>query len=339
MFAISGDESPGSMRRVVRTLAVFGYALISAVAYSQSNAADYPNRVVRLIVPNSVGGPTDISSRIVAQKLGHLYSQQFIVENRPGAAGIIGSEIVARAVADGYTLLCVALPHVVNPELYKKLPYESLKDFDPVAQFISYTNVLVVHPSLPVKSVRDLIALARSVPGKLTYGASGFGTSLHLSAELFKTMARINFIYVPYKGTAAAMTDLRAGEISMIFDAMVAVMPHVKAERVRALGVTSAQRWPLLPELPTIAESGLPGFEVNSFVGLLAPAKTPPSIIEGLNVSVSKALQSGDVQAQLTALGALPVAVTSGQFGAYLGAEMQKWSKVLRVAGVKADFQ
>ena len=339
MNAYSRRGSRECMCRAAQLLAVSVIAAIPAISHTQPVMRDYPSHTVRLIVPNAVGGPTDISTRVVAQKLTQFHGQQFIVENRPGAAGIIGTELVARAPPDGYTLLCVALPHVVNQELYKKLPYDTLKDFQPVAQFISYTNVLVVHPSLPAKSVKELIALAKAAPSRLTYGASGFGTSLHLSAELFKTMAGVSIVYVPYKGTAAAMTDLRAGEISMMFDAMVAVMPHVKFGRVRALGVTSANRWALLPELPTIAEAGLPGYEVNSFVGMLAPARTASSIIEKLNSSIFKALQLSDLRDQLAALGAILVAVTPVQFGTYLQSEMQKWSRVLHAAGVKADFQ
>ena len=322
------------------SVALLGIALVATTSQAQPGRTDaYPSRAVRLIVPNAVGGPTDISTRIVAQKLTQLHGHQFVVENRPGAAGIIGTETAARATPDGYTLICVAIPHVVNPVLYKKIPYDTLGDFEPIAQFVSYANVLAVHPSLPAHSVKELIAIAKAAPGKLTYGASGFGTSLHLSAELFKFMAGVNIVHVPYKGTAAAMTDVRAGEITMIFDAMVAVMPHVKQGRVRALAVTSATRWPLLPELPTIAEAGLQNYEVSSFVGMLAPVKTAPSIIGRLNSSVVEILQSSEIKEQFAVLGAIPVTTTPDQFGAYLSAEMQKWSKLARSAGLKADFQ
>lgn len=314
--------------------------LIPAAAPAQPLRPDsYPSHVVRLIVPNAVGGPTDITARIVAQKLTQFFGQQFVVENRPGAAGIIGTEAAARAIADGYTLLCIALPHVVNPALYKKIPYDTVADFTPVAQLISYSNILVVHPSVPARSVKELIALAKAAPEKLTFGASGFGTSLYLSAELFKSMAGVKIVHVPYKGTAAAMTDLRAGEITMIFDTTISVMPHVKQGRVRALGVTSEHRSPLVPELPTIAEAGVPGYEVSSFVGMLAPANTAPSIIEKLNSAVVKVLQFADVKNQLAALGAIPIVTTPDQFGTYLTSQLQKWNKVVRDAGVKVDFQ
>ena len=339
MNAIGSQGTSERTRCAAQILTTCVVALISVNSHSQPVGPDYPARPVRLIVPNAVGGPTDISARIVAQKLTQLHGQQFIVENRPGAAGIIGTEAVVRAVPDGYTLLCIALPHVVNPALYKKIPYDTIGDFSPIAQFISYSNILVVHPSVPVRSVKELIVLAKAAPDKLSYGASGFGTSLHLSAELFKSMAGVKIIYVPYKGTAAAMTDLRAGEISMIFDTAISVMPHVKQGRVRALGVTSATRSPLVPDLPTISEAGLPGYEVNSFVGMLAPASTPKSIIEKLNATIAKVLQLADVKDQLAALGATPAITTPDQFGVYLKSQLQKWVKLVHDAEIKVDFR
>lgn len=298
-------------------------------------AEDYPSRMVRLIIPHAPGGPTDITARIVAQRLSESLGQQFIVDNRPGAAGIIGTELAAKASPDGYTLVSISIPHTVNPALYKNIPYDTLNDFSPVAQFTSYPNILVVHPSVPAKSVKELITLAKAAPGQLNYGSGGIGTSPHLSAELFKFLAGVNIVHIPYKGGAASIIGVQTGEITILFSPTPAVMPHIKAGKIRALAVTSAKRWPLTPEFPTVAESGLPGYEVSSFVGMLAPARTPTSIVGKVNSAVVRVLQLPQTKEQIVAVGAVPVSTTPEQFGAFLKAEVVKWNKVIRESGMK----
>lgn len=298
-------------------------------------AEDYPSRVVRLIIPHAPGGPTDITARIMAQRLSESLGQQFIVDNRPGAAGIIGTELAAKASPDGYTLVSISIPHTVNPALYKNIPYDTLNDFSPVAQFTSYPNILVVHPSVPAKSVKELIALAKAAPGQLNYGSGGIGTSPHLSAELFRFLAGVNIVHVPYKGGAASIIGVRTGEITILFSPTPSVMPHIKAGKIRALAVTSAKRWPLTPEFPTVAESGLPGYEVSSFVGMLAPARTPTSIVGKVNSAVVRVLQLPQTKEQIAAVGAVPIATTPEQFGAFLKAEVVKWNEVIRESGMK----
>lgn len=298
-------------------------------------AEDYPSRVVRLIIPHAPGGPTDITARIMAQRLSESLGQQFVVDNRPGAAGIIGTELAAKASPDGYTLVSISIPHTVNPALYKNIPYNTLNDFSPVAQFTTYPNILVVHPSVPAKSVKELITLAKAAPGQLNYGSGGIGTSPHLSAELFRFLAGVNIVHVPYKGGAASIIGVQTGEITILFSPTPSVMPHIKAGKIRALAVTSAKRWPLTPEFPTVAESGLPGYEVSSFVGMLAPARTPTSIVGKVNSAVVRVLQLPQTKEQIAAVGAVPIATTPEQFGAFLKAEVVKWNKVIRESGMK----
>jgi tripartite-type tricarboxylate transporter receptor subunit TctC len=306
---------------------------VSPLAYSQQ----YPSKPIRLVVGFAAGGPSDVAARTIAQKLTEKWGQQVIVDIRPGAGGNIATEIVAKAPADGYTLLEPAFAHAANPFLYSKLPFDAVKDFAPILLFASIANVLVIHPSLPVHSVKELIAFAKAHPGQLTMGSSGNGTASHLASELMNYMAGIKTTHVPYKGLAPAHTDLMGGQLSMLFDGIVTGMPAVKAGRLRALAVTTAKRWQGTPEIPTMSESGLAGFEVNSWYGLLAPAGTPREIITRLNSEISRALREPDARERLYSIGAEPMNNTPEEFAAYISAEMAKWSKVIKAAGVRAE--
>lgn len=305
----------------------------TAGAYAQQ----YPSKPIRLVVGFAAGGPSDVAARTIAQKLTEKWGQPVIVDIRPGASGNIAAEIVAKAPADGYTLLEPAFAHAVNPFLYSKLPFDTVKDFAPILLFASIANLLVVHPSVPASSVTELIAFAKAHPGELTVGSAGNGTSSHLSVELLNMMGGIKTTHVPYKGLTPAHTDLLAGRLTMLFDGIVTGMPAVKAGRLRALGVTTAKRWQGAPDVPTMAEAGLAGYEVNSWYGLLAPAGTPRDIIGRLNSEVARALREPDARERLYTIGAEPMDNTPEEFAAYIAAEMAKWSKVVKTAGIRAD--
>lgn len=311
--------------------------LLGALLALNSYAQQYPNKPIRFVIPYPPGGPTDITGRIVAQQLGESFRQQIVVDNRSGAGGLIGTDLVAKAAADGYTVLVTAVPHVVNPSLFKSIPYDTIKDFQPVVQVITYANILVVNPAIPAASVKDLISLAKSRPGQLNYGSGGNGTSQHLSAELFRSMAGIDIVHIPYKGGAAAMTDLQAGQVALMFETTLAALPHIKSGRVKALAVTSAERSPLTPELPTVAESGLLGFEISSWVGMLVPSGTPKEVIAKLNAETNRLLKLKEVRARISGLGGLPAGGAPDAFGDRVKSDILKWSKVVRDAGMKVD--
>ena len=310
-------------------------ALLASAAVAQ--AQQYPSKPIRIVVGFAAGGPSDVGARTIAQKLTEKWGQQVIVDIRPGAGGNIATEIVAKAPADGYTLLEPAFAHAVNPFLYSKLPFDAVKDFAPVLLFASIANVLVVHPSIPARSVKELIAFAKTRPGELTAGSAGNGTASHLAVELLNLMGGIKTTHVPYKGLAPAHTELMGGQLSMLFDGIVTGMPAVKAGRLRALGVTTVKRWQGTPDIPTMAEAGLAGFEVNSWYGLLAPAGTPREIIMRLNSEVGRALREPDARERLYSIGAEPMNGTPEEFTAYIAAEMAKWSKVVKTAGLRVD--
>ena len=300
-------------------------------------AQQYPSKPIRLVVGFAAGGPSDVAARTIAQKLTEKWGQQVIVDIRPGASGNIATEIVAKAPADGYTLLEPAFAHAVNPFLYSKLPFDASKDFAPVLLFASIANVLVIHPSIPARSVTELIAFAKAHPGQLTAGSAGNGTASHLAIELLNMMGGIKTTHIPYKGLAPAHTDLMGGQITMLFDGIVTGMPAVKAGRLRALAVTTAKRWQGTPDIPTMAESGLAGFEVNSWYGLLAPAGTPREIVMRLNSEVGRSLREPDARERLYSIGAEPMNGTPEEFQAYINSEMAKWSKVVKAANLRAD--
>jgi tripartite-type tricarboxylate transporter receptor subunit TctC len=309
-------------------------ACMAAVAFAQP----YPNHAIRLVVPFPAGGTTDILARAAAQKLTEALGQSVVVDNRPGAGGNIGAELVAKAAPDGYTLLMGTVgTHAINPSLYAKMPYDHVKDFVPIVLVAGVPNVLVVNPSLPINSVADLIKLAKAKPGTINFASSGSGTSIHLSGELFKTMAGVDMTHVPYKGSAPALTDVMGGQVQIMFDNLPSSLALIKSGKLRAVAVTSLQRAPALPDVPTIAESGLPGFEASSWFGILAPAGTPAPIVAKINAEVNKWLQSPEAKEQLLAQGAAAAGGSPEQFVAHIRAETDKWAKVVKASGAKVD--
>lgn len=308
-------------------------------AASAPALAAYPERPIQLIVPQSAGGGADILARTIAAKLSQSLGKQVVVDNRPGAAGIIGTQTVAQAAPDGYTLLMGAIStHSMNPGLYKaRLPYDPVKNFTPVTVVASAPLLVVVHPSLPVNSVQELIALARAKPGKLNFSSAGSGNSTHLAGELFKISAKVDMVHVPYKGATPAETGLMAGEVSVMFSSILSALPHSKAGKMKALAVTSAKRSSEAPELPTVAESGLPGFEVNPWYGLFAPAGTPPEIVDKLQQEVARIVHMPDVKQRFATLGAEPVGNSPQEFKLFLDQEIAKWTKVIDQSGTRVD--
>jgi tripartite-type tricarboxylate transporter receptor subunit TctC len=311
-------------------------AAMAAIAFAQAPA--YPTKPIRLVVPFPAGGTTDILARAAAQKLTEAWGQPVVVDNRPGAGGNIGSELVAKAAPDGYTLeMGTVGTHAINASLYAKMPYDHVKDFVPVILVAGVPNVLVVHPSVPVNSVAELIAYAKANPGKLNFASSGSGTSIHLSGELFKVMSGVQMTHVPYKGSAPAVQDLLGGQVQLMFDNLPSALPHIKAGKLRALAVTSAQRAPVLPDVPTIAEAGLPGFEASSWFGVLAPAGTSPAIVAKLNAEIAKWLASPEAKEKLQGQGANVAGGPPEEFTKHIAAETAKWAKVVKESGAKVD--
>jgi len=308
-----------------------------AVSMTSADAQNYPTRPVRLIIPFSPGGAADVPGRILADRMTHALGQQVVIENRPGAGSTIGAEAAAKAAPDGYTLFMISNTHFVSAALYKKLNYDALNDYTPITQATSAPNILIIHPSLPAKNVKELIALAKAQSGKLTYGSSGVGGAGHLAGVLFDQLAGTKMIHVPYKGGAPAIIALVSGEVNMVFATAETAVPQVKAGKIRALGVTTAKRSALLPDLPTIAEGGLPGYEANNWYGLLAPAKTPAAIVERLNREVVKVLNMPNVKEQLFRSGLDASPSTQKEFAAYIKSEMAKWAKVVKASGAKAE--
>jgi tripartite-type tricarboxylate transporter receptor subunit TctC len=304
---------------------------------SPSIAAGYPDKAVRIVVPYPPGAFNDTLARTLAQKLSASWGQPVIVENRPGGGTTIGTSIVAKAAPDGHTLLVASFAFAVNPALYPSLPYDSKRDFLPVVLAASTPNLLVVNPALATRTVSDFIVTARQKPGRLNYASAGNGSSNHLSMELFKKMAGVSLVHVPYKGSVPAVTDLIGGQVDAMFDNVPNVIQHVKSGRLRALAVSSAKRSPYLPDVPTVAEAGVPGFEVSVWFGILAPSGTPPPVIAKINAEVNKALGAADVQRLFEQQGVEARGGTAAQFGEMIRAQMAKWSAVVREAGVTAD--
>jgi tripartite-type tricarboxylate transporter receptor subunit TctC len=311
--------------------------LAAALLLAAPAAAQYPAKPVRFIVPSSAGGGTDIIARALAQKLSEALGQQFVVENRPGAGQMIGIELAARAPADGHTILMTASTLAINPIMYKKVSYDPLRDFAPITQAASLPNVLVVHPSLPARSVAELVALAKREPGKIAYASAGVGTSPQMSVELLKSLAGIDLLHVPYKGTGPGVIDVLAGQVKVMTPNVLTALPHIKSGRLRALAVTSAKRSEALPEVPTMAEAGVPGYESVQWYGVLAPAGTPREIVQRLYAEIAKALHAGEVRERLAADGAEPVGSTPEEFAAFIRAEIAKWSKVAKAAGINPE--
>ena len=315
--------------------AVCGALLIGAAG--SMRAQDYPTRTVRFIVPYVPGGGVDFVGRTLAQKLSDSWGQPVIVDNRPGGGTNIGSELVARAAPDGYTLLIGGVPNTVNVTLYPKLSYDLIRDFAPVILLDTAPNVLAVHPLVPAKSVRELIALAKAHRGALTYASAGIGSSNHLSGELFRTMAQIEIVHIPYKGGGAAVTDLLGGHVTMYFGTTPSTMPHVRSGKLRALGVTTAKRTRAAPDVPTIAESGLPGYEQSAWHGLLAPAATPQTIIATLHAEVLRVLRSQDVTDRFAVQGIEVIGSSPAEFAVFIKQDIAKYEKLVKTAGIRID--
>jgi tripartite-type tricarboxylate transporter receptor subunit TctC len=316
--------------------AALGSFSVLAVLATPAPAADYPTKPIRMIVGFAPGGGTDTTARPIAQKLSEALAQQVIVDNRPGAAGNIATEIVVHANPDGYTILMGTIAALaINPSLYGNLPFDSEKDLAPVIQAVDSTNILSLHPSVPAKSVKELIALAKQKP--LNYGSSGVGGTGHLAGELFNTMAGVKMTHVPYKGGGPAMIDLVAGNIQLVFATAASAVPQIKSGKIRGIAVTTAKRSGLMPDLPTISEAGLPGFEANNWYGILVPAKTPRPIINRLNAEVTKILNMPEIKTFLFNQGLDVAPGTPEKFGAYIKAEKAKWAKVVKASGAKAN--
>jgi len=323
------------VKRLIPALALTACALVAA---SGPSLAQYPVTPVRIIDPYPPGGTTDILARLVSTRLTDKLGQSFIVENRPGAAGAIGSQAVAKSAPDGYTLVMGTISsHGINSALYKALPYDPVKDFAPVTNVASTPNVITVNPELPVKNLAELLKLAKEKPGKLNFGSTSQGGSPHMSAELLKMMTRVDLVHVPYKGAGPMLADLIGGQVQIGFDNLPSSMSHIRSGKVRAIAVTTPSRWPGAPEIPTVAESGVTGYEVSGWFGLLAPAGTPKPVIDVLYAALSEILKQPDVQKQMLELGAAPVGNPPDAFGRQIAGEVEKWKKVVATTGVKAE--
>jgi tripartite-type tricarboxylate transporter receptor subunit TctC len=316
---------------------LFALAALAA-APAVSTAQSYPTKPIRLIVPFPPGGGVDFIGRIVGQKLTERLGQQVAIDNRAGANGIVGLEALKSSAPDGYTIAAASAgPLAVNPFIYAKLPHDVLRDFTHIANMVNFPLLLVAHPSLPVKNVKELIALARSKPGQVSYSSPGAGNSAHLAAELFNSMAKTKILHVPYKGTAPAVVAVLSGEAQLTYSSIPSILPHVKSGRVRAIGVGNAQRVPSLPEFPTISEAGLPGFEAYAWGGMIGPANMPPAIVQRLSREINEVLKQKDVAERMLAEGTIPTPSTPEEFTAYIRAELKKWGDVVKMAGIKAE--
>ena len=318
------------IRFAALTLVVF--ATIAA-----AHAENYPSRPIRWIVPVPAGSSGDFVTRIVTQKIGGSWGQQIIIDNRAGGSAIIGSDIVAKASPDGYTFGTLLTPHVVNPSVLKNLPYDTLRDFTPVTLMVTVPNVMTMHPGVPATTLKEVIALAKANPGKYNYGTPGTLTSGHLSMEMLKLAAGIDITYVPYKGGAPAITDLIGGQIQFLISGPPGVLPHIKGGRLKAVGTTALQRLPWLPDTPTFAESGLPGFDTYGWYGVFAPAKLPREIVNKLHAEIARVLKLPDIREKFDTQGAIPIGNSPEEFAAWVKREMEVWGKVARQVGLKAD--
>ena len=321
-----------------RFLARAALALSCALAPLAAFAQAYPSKPIRFVVPYPPGGPLDAVARLLGQKVAESVKQPVIVDNKPGAGGNIGADAVAKSAPDGYTILMGAVAtHAINPTLYASIPYDPVRDFQPITQVASTPNVLIVHPSIPAASVRDFIAYAKANPGKLNFGSGSTGSAGHLAGELFKTMAGVEMIHVPYKGAAPAMQDLIGGQVQLMFDNYASAATQLRAGKVKALAVTTAKRSALAPDLPTIAESGLPGFDISTWFGIFAPAGTPREIVDRLHAEFTRALALADVREKMVNLGAEPIGNRPEEFAAYIRTEAEKYARVVKSSGARAD--
>jgi tripartite-type tricarboxylate transporter receptor subunit TctC len=322
--------SSGFFRSVAVCASLLG---VAAIAQAQT----YPARGVRIIVPFAAGGPADIYARYLGQRLQEPLGQSFVIDNRPGAGSIIGTELVSKSPADGYTLLLMSNTHTINESLIAKKPFALMKDFVPVAP-INYSDlVLVVHPSVPAKSVKELVAIAKAQPRGLNYASSGNGTPYHLAGELFKSMAGVDIIHVPYKGSSEARTGVMSGQVELMFDAITTMTPIIKSGRVRALGTTGLKRSAVLPEVPTVSEAGVKGYEATIWLGVMAPTGTPKAVIDRLNTEIAKVVARADVKKTWNEQGAEPLSMNPAEFEKYLNDDIAKWAKVVKASGARAD--
>lgn len=326
------------MFRATVVSGAMGCTLLVLLPVSQSGAQNYPVKTVRMIVPLVPGGSVDTLARVLAQKMAETMGQQIVVDNRGGASGNIGTELAVRAPADGYTILTVSMTLVVNPFLFKKLPFDVVRDLAPISLVGAAPSVLVVHPSVPAKSIRELVALAKQQPGKLNYPSSGKGTNSHLPMELFKNLTGINVVHVPYRGGGPGQIAILAGEMDLGFINLIAAVPYVNAGKVRALGITSVRRSSKVPELPTIAEAGVPGYTFTTWYGVLAPAATPAPVINVLNDHIVRAMRSPELAERFSYEGAEVIASSPAQFATHIKSELARWAKVVKEAeGLRAD--
>jgi tripartite-type tricarboxylate transporter receptor subunit TctC len=320
-------------RLVVATLLAAAALACSAETLAQG----FPSKAITIVIPATPGGAIDLTARVVAPKLTDAWGKPVVVENKAGATGIIGTEFIAKAVPDGHTLVLVASSHAINPSMFKKLPYDTVKSFEPVVLTHVLPLMLVVHPSVPAKNVPELIAYGKANPGKLTFASSGPGGAPHMSGELFKSMSGIDMLHVPYKGSTAAHSDLLGGRVLVMFDTVTAINPHVKSGALRALAVTTAKRSAAAPDVPTMAEAGIKGYETSTWGGILAPAGTPKDVVAKLNVEINKALAMPDVRQRMLDAGIEPAGGTPQQFAAFIQSEMVKWGKVAKLAGIQPE--
>jgi tripartite-type tricarboxylate transporter receptor subunit TctC len=312
--------------------------LATCAAAVPAQAQKYPDRPIRIIAQFQPGTSTDILARVIGGKLTESWGQQVVVDNRPGAGGMVGTEMGAKAAPDGYTLtMAVSSGFGINPSLYSKLPYDVLRDFAPITNIALTPQTLVANPGFAAKSVKDLVATAKAKPGQINFASLGAGSTSHLTMEMFRSAAGIRMNHVPYKGSPAAHAELFSGQIPVMFDAIPAVLPHVKSGRLRGLGIGSAQRSPFLPDMPTIAESGFPGFEAVGWIGIAAPAKTPPAILDKLNAEIVRIINTSEMKQRLATLAFTPMGDTRQQFSAFIKSEITKWGKAVKESGAKAD--
>lgn len=340
---MNGEKSPGSVYFfvifILHSFASFALMLLAFVAPESGRAAEspYPARPIRMIVAVPPGGPADILARLVGPKLSEALGQTVVIDNRPGANGIIAYEMAARANPDGYTFVLVAAGVAINPSLYQKVPYDPIKDFAPITLGIAVPNILVVHPSVAATSVQELVALAKAKSGSLAFASAGNGTSGHLALELFKMKSGIDVVHVPYKGGGPALAEVVAGQVQALFSIALAATPQIKAGKLRALAISSAKRSPVVPGLPTVAEQGFPGFEVIGWFGWLAPARTPPELVARLNREIVRVLQMPDIRERLLSQNTEPVGNNPREFAAFIKSEHDKWAAVIKQAGVRID--
>lgn len=323
-------------KQIAAALAFSTLGLLSLTGTAQAQASDYPNRPIKWVVPYPPGGTTDVLARIVAQYLTEKLNQQVVVENKPGGGNNIGTEYVINAPADGYTMLLVNPANGINASLYKKLSFNFIRDIAPVAGIVRTPNVMVVTNSLPVKNVAEFLAYCKANPGKVNMASSGSGTSVHLSGELFKSMTGCNMVHVPYKGAGPALTDLMGGQVQVLFDNLPSSAGHIKNERIRALGVTSAGREPSMPNLPTVGDT-VPGYEATAWFGIGMPKGTPPAAINRINAEINKALADPKMRERLAELGGVPIPGTPADFGKVIASETEKWAKVVKSSGATLD--